>query len=61
GESVPRWDFDSAAKGQGDGSVLRADAIPPEPIQSEVYLSKYGHSYLLNDPNAQDAIVKFLK
>lgn len=61
GESVPRWDFDSAAKGQGDGSVLRADAIPPDPIQSEVYLSKYGHSYLLNDPNAQDAIVKFLK
>lgn len=60
GESVPRWDFDAAAKEPGDESVLARHAIPPEPIAHTVFLSSYNHSYLLNDPKVCERIAQFL-
>lgn len=56
----PVWDFDTTARVPGDGSVTYGDSIPPAPIEYEVVLSDFGHSYLLNDPAAAAAIESFL-
>ncbi len=59
GANTAHWRHDPDRE-PGDSTVLYADALPPEPIRYAVHLTKYEHSYLLNDPAAQERIAEFL-
>lgn len=58
--NIPEWDFANTTREAGDGTVRYRDMLPPEPIRHDVVLSKYSHSYLLNDPEMQTEIARFL-
>ncbi len=59
GDGVARWDF-AGTPAVGDGGVLFRDMLPPEPIRHSVALSQFAHAFLLNDPQMQDRVARFL-